>query len=295
MSEQGTPDPGDVKLDDAGEKVQSVRFTDTQAEAAAKLAAEKDTQSAESLGIDQASFDKFVKEGVMDWASYGKEQAFKATEAAKAAAEKAPEPTEAEKAAAAEVAKTAANAEKVVKDAGLDWDEVTAQVIETGELTPEDTKKLVDMGIPEIVIEDYIRSVHKEASAHIASVLDAFGGQETFDKVFAGVQQHATDDQKEQIDTLLRDETTFGLGVQLANQLAGTSPAEPVKGTPVSSARNQVAPTATDAKGFDNFEAQVAAQRDPRYKTDPEYRAEVMSRIAASAFEVNPRTHSGGM
>jgi hypothetical protein len=52
---------------------------------------------------------------------------------------------------------------------------------------------------------------------------------------------------------------------------------------------------AGDAKGFESFEAQVVAQSDPRYKTDPEYRAQVMQRIAASAFDMNPRTHTSGL
>ena len=66
------------------------------------------TVDAASLGVDQASFDKYYKEGNFDWASYGKEQAFKASQEFEATKEATTEEVQPEAAAA-------------VADAGLDW------------------------------------------------------------------------------------------------------------------------------------------------------------------------------
>lgn len=285
-------DPGDIKPDAVVPAQQSVRFTETIVDAKDKIASAEDVASAESLGIDQASFDKFVKDGVMDWASYGKEQAFKAAQKpAETTPAADPKATEAN----AEDAATAANAQEVVEAAGLNWDEVTEKVAASGELDAADKAKLVEMGIPEVVIDDYVRAVSKEATAHIETVMTAFGGEEGFNTVFEAVQANATDEQKDQIDGLLRDPATFDVGVALANKLAGAEPAAaPLQGKPVAGASNQVTTSEAGAKPFETYEAQVAAQGDPRYNTDPEYRDSVIKRIMVSPA-LNPRAHAGGL
>lgn len=288
-----TPAPGDIAPTAPVDKTQAVRFTQTQADAAAAIAAADDVASAESLGVDQASFDKYVKDGVMDWASYGKEQAFKAAQKpAEPVAD--PEQAAADAKATAEDAETAANAQQVIEKAGLNWDEVTAKVAADGELSAEDKAKIVAMGVPEVVIDDYVRAVSKEAGAHIDAVMNGFGGEENFNKVFAAVQENATDDQKEQIDGLLRDPETFDMGVQLANKLAGTAPAAPLQGQPVAGAQNQVTTSEAASKPFDTYQEQVAAQGDPRYNTDPAYRDSVIKRIMVTP-DLNPRAHTSGL
>ncbi len=108
--------------------------------------------------------------------------------------------------------------------------------------------------------------------------------------------EHATEEQRDQIDALLRDEATIDAGVNLAFQLAQVEASGPTQNAePVAGARN-AAQGAADAQPFNSFQEMVQAQRDPRYKTDPAYRDEFMKRAAASQnVEMNPRLHSGGM
>lgn len=293
---QHKPDAGDVTPTAPTPAQQGVRFTETIEGAQGAIAKEGEAATAESLGIDQASFEKYVKDGVMDWASYGKEIAFKnAQKPAEPAADPKPtEPTEADPA----DAETAANAQDLAEKAGVDWDAAARQIAETGELSEEDRQKMIAIGVPELVIDDYVRVSVKEIGDHVENVQNAFGGEEAFQTVFNAVQENATDEQKDQIDSLLRDPATFAVGVQLAHQLAEVEPAPsiapPMEGKPVAGGVN-AGLAAGDAKGFESFEAQVVAQSDPRYKTDPEYRAQVMQRIAASAFDMNPRTHTSGL
>lgn len=294
--------PGDITPVVGTPGQQAVQIDTTQAAAQAAIDAAAKTASADSLGIDQASFDKFVKDGVMNWEAYGKERAFK--DAQKPAAPVAPVTPPADPATPAADpatpdpttdAQTAADAQAVIQNAGLDWDAVTASVVENGKLSDEDTAKLVALGIPEVVINNYITSVQKEAGAHIDTVLAGFGGEEKFNAVFEAVQKNATDEQREQIDTLLRDPATFDVGVTLANKLAGMEPAAPLQGKPVAGAQNQVASAgAEDGKPYETYQAQVAAQSDPRYKTDPAYRDSVIKRIMVTPG-TNPRAHTGGM
>jgi hypothetical protein len=291
---------GDVKPEVQPDGSQAVRFTETIVDAKDAIAKEAEAATAESLGIDQASFDKYVKDGVMDWASYGKEQAFKA---AQKPAEEAPaEPKAGEGEAAAADAEKAANAQDLAEKAGIEWEQAAASIVESGDISEADRKALTDMGLPEFVIDDYIEAVKRDADGYISTVMDAFGGEAQFEQVFNAVTEKATDEDRTRIDDLLRDPKTFQFGVQLAYETAGiqapapgTQPATaPAPAVPAGGAVN-AAPGDAGVTGFADFNEMVAAQRDPKYKTDPEYRAQFMKRARASNIDMNPRLHTSGL
>jgi hypothetical protein len=308
MSEDKTEDKtGDVKFEQTPATSSGERFTDTMEQAAAKVAAAKATANLpeELQGMDAASLEKYYKEGVFNWEAYGKEQAFKAKQAANKADSDAENKDEtsakdAEKKdgeAAKEAAKLSEDQQKAIKDvankAGVDWQAAAQSIVDSGKLSDDDRKKLLDVGIPEVVIDDYARLIHKEAGEQIAKVIDSMGGETNFDKVFDGLQANATEDQRNHVDSLLRDPATFDAGIQLAVNLSKvdvkTKPGQTVVTT------NRAAPSQDSVVAFKNFQEQMTAQRDPKYKTDPEYRAQVMKRIAASEYSINPRGHTSGL
>jgi hypothetical protein len=243
------------------------------------------TVDAASLGVDQASFDKYYKDGNFDWANYGKEQAFKASQASEA-------PTEAK---AEEVQPEAAAA---VADAGLDWNSLGAKVSEQGNIDESDYAALTAIGIPEGVISDYIRAVQVSAQSIIDSVIDDFGGQDSFDAVYAALHVNTTEEQRNKLDGLLRDEDTRAAGIAQALKMAGmdapTQPNAQPAPQPVASQGN-AANAPGSVVGFTTQEEQIQAQRDPRYATDPAYREQVIQRIAASTYNMNTRMAGAGL
>ena len=274
----------------------AIRFTETIEQAqAAKEAATAVTP--ESLGVDQASFDKYHKDGAFDWASYGKEQAFKATQRATEPA-KEPAKDEERKSEAPRHSDTPEAQDKVA-EAGLDWDALGGKISEDGDISAEDYKALADIGVPEQVVKQYVDMVKNDAQSMIDDVIEQAGGQETFDAVYDALQSKPIE-LRRKIDGLLGDPDTRQYGVDLMFKEAGIQrdtgapPAAQPRQEP-GSANNRNPGSAPASQGFASFEEQVAAQRDPRYRTDLNYRNEVMAKIGASTFDMNPRTHTGGL
>jgi hypothetical protein len=275
----------------------AVRFTETIEEARAKTEA-AGAATPESLGVDQASFDKYHKDGDFDWASYGKEQAFKAaqhaTEPAKEPAKEEARQSDAPRHSDTEEAQTK------VADAGLDWDGLGVKISEEGDISEADYKALAGIGVPEQVVKQYVEMVKGDAQGLIDDVIEQAGGQESFDAVFDALQDKPMETRKK-IDTLLSDPDTRPYGIDLMFKEAGIQRSQP-ESAPAppqdmyqGNANNRNPSSAGNTQGYASFEEQVAAQRDPRYRTDLTYRNEVMAKIGASTFNMNPRTHTGGL
>lgn len=285
---------GDVAVEAPKDMTSAQRFTETIEEAKGKIAEAAVTENLppELEGMDQASLDKYYKDGVFNWEAYGKEQAFKAKQQEAKPADAAQTEDQSEEGISDEEND---NIKQATEAAGIDYDAAANSILETGNISDEDRAKLVATGIPEFVIDDYVRLMATDVNARVEQTIEALGGNDTFVQVFEGLQQKATDEQRDMIDDMIRDPATFKAGIQLAKDLSGVDVPEPAPNTQITGGRNQAAPTAAEVTGFGSFEEQMAAQRDPKYKSDPAYRGEVMKRIAASTYTVNPRAHTGGL
>jgi len=259
--------------------------------AAAKAA----TASAEQLGVDQASFDKYYNRETADfnWQAYAKELEFKAQQGTKPAEE---EPAKEEK------PEETKEAEQVVADAGLNWDELGGKIGEKGTIDDADFEALAKIGIPKEIAQNYIDLVKGQADQLITDVHTDFGGEAEFNRVYDALQE-VPEDKLNAIDDLLRDKSTRGAGVAAAYAAAGLEQpgAAPAANGSASTATagnrgaQNAAPAQGDPKGYASFEDQVRAMRDPRYYSDPAYRDEVMRRTAASTYDYNPRQHTSGL
>tara|TARA_R110000851_G_scaffold293451_1_gene448066 strand:+ start:590 stop:1372 length:783 start_codon:yes stop_codon:yes gene_type:complete len=240
--------------------------------------------SAATLGVDQASFDKYHKEGQeFDWASYGKELAFKQQQAATAETPDAEEtPAQTEVAAA-------------VDAAGLDWDALQDKIQKTGKLDASDYEALRAAGIPDNVSMGYVDGIELGKQQFIDAVIDKVGGQESFNVLHETLFNNATQEQRDTIDVLLRDESTQDAGIALAYQYAGITPgpqAAPAPAlAPLATSQGARAPLAAAEVAFASFDEQVQAQQDPRYRTNATYRASVERRIGSSTWSHNIRSH----
>jgi hypothetical protein len=269
----------------------AVRFSESIAEAKAKLESPADAVSPESLGVDQASFDKYHKEGNFDWQSYAKELEFKQTQKGQA-------PDEPKKATDAPQHSDNVEAADKVAEAGLDWNELGAQITSTGTIADADFAALQAIGVPQEVVDNYINMVKGQSQDMIDSVITGFGGQEQFNQVFDALQELPVE-KRDALDVLIMDPSTRAAGVAASYAAAGiTPPGNAPAPAPVvrNGAQNQAsAPASSSNSGYGSWEEQVQAQRDPRYKRDVAYRNEVMERIGRTDFGSNPRTHTGGL
>jgi hypothetical protein len=254
-------------------------------------AARANQASAESLGVDQASFDKYYSKdaGAFNWQAYAKELEYKATQRGEEP-ESPKEPTQ-----EAQPSENEGEAQDKVAEAGLNWDSLGAKIGENGTIDDADFQALADIGVPREIAENYIDMVKGQANQLINDVHTQFGGEEEFNRVYDGLE-NIPEDKLNAIDDLLRDSSTRAAGVAAAYAAAGLTP----NGRPAPAATHQrgaqnAAPSSQSAQGFTSFEEQVSAMRDPRYYSDPAFRNEVIQRVAASTYDLNPRQHTSGL
>lgn len=244
----------------------------------------------ESLGVDQASFDKYYKEGNFNWQGYSKELEFKMSQKAQTPEPQQPTPSE---------QVTPDSAQAAVEDAGLDWDTLSAKITNAGDLEDSDYAALVAAGIPEDISRNYVRMVQQDAENTVADVMSKFGGEEGFTQVYNGLLENTTLEIRNQIDGLLRDPVSREAGIAMAWQYSGLqnpgTPAPPPPPAAPAASRANPGQTPSSTQGFASMEEQALAMNDPRYRTDPTYRAEVERRSMAAAYDFNPRRHTGGL
>lgn len=81
------------------------------------------------------------------------------------------------------------DAKKIVEDAKLNWDDVSAEFGETGAISDETRKALNDANIPDMVIDGYIKGIQAEQTALTNEVYEIAGGQEQYDIIKAWVDE----------------------------------------------------------------------------------------------------------
>lgn len=263
------------------EKIQSAHIPDPEPSVPA---------TAESLGVDQASFDKYYKDGNFNWEGYAKEQAWKDSQKP---AEAKPEskPSNAPQHSDTKEAQTA------VENAGLNWDDLGAKISDDGDISPEDYDALARIGVPKEVVQNYIAMTKQQSQGMIDDIIDKSGGQEMFNQVYDRLQSKPLE-LRNRIDSMLTDPSTRQYGIDMMFKEAGLEPPTGAAQQPAappqqqSGAQNRVG-TDGAIQPFQSFEEQVAAQRDSRYNTDPAYREEVIRRALAGKYTTGAGHTSG--
>lgn len=243
--------------------------------------------TAESLGVSQAQFEKYYKaDKGYNWEAHAREVEYRDKQQATKTLE--PEATP-----AAETPEADADAKELVEKAGLNWDNLGTEIADNGELSEASMKALKDLGIPENVIQAHVNGVIRDTEAHVADVHKEFGGDEAFATANQWIVGNLDEAQIQEFNVKLNDPSQYKAAVAELVKLSGVS-ASP-KAQRLEAPNAQVAPAAKAVKPFADSHEMSAAFRDPRYKTDPEFRNEVAARVGASDVRYNARSHSGGM
>jgi hypothetical protein len=164
---------------------------------------------------------------------------------------------------------------------GYDFTDYAQEFNDRGQLSEESYEKIAEeYGFSKEIVDTYIagqqaRSQNSDASLE-KDVLDHAGGQEEFNKVAAWAKQNSPDLVSAYQATLATRNAT---AIKLAYDAIKESYTKDVGGDPKLTFGKGRPGT---VKAFRSTEEVVAAMRDPRYKNDPAYRADVAARIAAA-------------
>jgi len=187
-----------------------------------------------------------------------------------------PDTTEAPKTEDAHQA-TQESAKDALAASGLDYDAFSREFAEGGALSDDSYLKLEQAGIPRDVVDAYIEGQRALAEGVRNEVLATVGGEQSYADM---VQWAATNMSKAEIDAFNRvvdgrDKGQVMLAVQglkARYEAANGSNPKLINGST----------TGDSGAVFRSTAELTAAMRDPRYRTDPAYRADVMQRLSGS-------------
>lgn len=171
------------------------------------------------------------------------------------------------------------DAKKELADKGVDFDALTKEYEENGSLSEASMKALADAGYPKSVVDAYIRGMEATAERYVDAVMDIAGGKEAFTQMvefIKGLGQEEINAYNSAIEegNLSKLSVMFdGYKARMVSKY-GTNNRSILGGSSSGSM----------GRGFANKNAMVKAMNDPKYDSDPEYRAKVQNMIMYSDF-----------
>lgn len=173
-----------------------------------------------------------------------------------------------------------ADAKAAVEAAGLNFEDLGKQVVETGDISKEARDALLAKGIPADVIDEHVKGVKAQIDLGVKSAHDAAGGTEKFTAMSEWAAKDATEEQLLTYNTLVQKGDAKSINAAIV-YLKGAY--EAANGT---TAARRVEGSANGAPSNDVYQSRqqvTAAMKDSRYKTDSAYRAEVEAKVKRSS------------
>lgn len=215
--------------------------------------------------------EKFWKDGKADYA--GLAESYKQLESGKAkpatAAEVPPE--------AAAVA-TKEDAAQALESVGLDYAAISARYQASGSLDPADRAALNKAGVPDGMIDAYVAGQQAQADAFLSSVYDSVGGQEKFTELVTWAKTGLSAAELTAYNKTVEGGDPAATKLAVAGLQARFEAANGVTPNLVTASTG----AAVGGPVFRSTTELTTAMNDPRYKTDPAYRQDVIERLNRS-------------
>lgn len=168
-------------------------------------------------------------------------------------------------------------AREVVEGAGLDFDTISSRYTETGQIADEDYAALEKAGISRSMVDAYVAGQEALAAQLVSDVFSTAGGQDAYVALTEWAGSNLPADEVNAFNNVVDggDMNAIKLAVSgLKARYEQANGAEPRLLT----ATNQ----SVSGESFRSTAELTAAMRDPRYKTDPAYRADVQAKLSRS-------------
>lgn len=169
-------------------------------------------------------------------------------------------------------------AEQVLADKGLSFEDFSTEFAETGALSADSYAKLEKAGIPKAMVDSYIAGQTALAASYEADVKSAAGGAEQFDEVTAWAAANLTDAEKIAYNKAIDSGDIAQAKLAVAGLKQKFDTANPTEG-------NLLAGRFANGVGesYESTAQMTADMSNPLYKTDPAFRKKVQDKIARSS------------
>jgi len=160
----------------------------------------------------------------------------------------------------------------------LKLEDFDAELNQFGQLSPNSRQRLVDSGIPEAMVDAYVANRQSSKEAAMNDAYEAAGGKEKFEGMRAWVGQELGQDAVKALDNAVNSGDPY-------------TRESVIRGMYARYAEANSEPTLVEGRGaggktgasFGSWEEVQEAMKDPKYRRDPAYRAEVERKIARSS------------
>lgn len=168
-------------------------------------------------------------------------------------------------------------AKAAVENAGLDFDALSAEYEEKGDLTPESYEKLAKAGITKDIVDQYIAGVEAIKTNLANAAFSVAGGEEQYNAMVTWAATNMTQAEIEAYDKAVNSTNPDVIKMAVMG-LKGRY--ETVNGSEPQLLSGDVG--AVSGAKFESWAQVREAMRDPKYSKDPAYRAQVEAKLARS-------------
>lgn len=162
-------------------------------------------------------------------------------------------------------------------NAPMSFDKFHSEWGEKGELSEESFSELEKMGIPREYVNRYIEGMSAVGDSMARATYEAVGGQQRYQEMIGWAAENFSQDEIEAYNKAIESDPqsrTFALN-SLKSRFESSNGPEP---------KFLGGQTRATKSGFQSTDEMIRAMGDPRYKTDPAYRADVERRVFNASF-----------
>ncbi len=178
-----------------------------------------------------------------------------------------------------------------VSDAGLDFDVLRGKILDNGNIDESDFVALEGIGMPREIVQEYVDLATAHGARRVSEVETALGGD--MGAVTAWATANLTQAERDGYDVMLNSDNWEPAAATLRNQM-GMSPLQAQPQGAIIQAPNAASPGAGTEQPFASQDELNRAIADKQYKTDPQYRANVLMRASKSHYANSGSTGAHG-
>ena len=153
--------------------------------------------------------------------------------------------------------------------------EFSSEFFETGDVSEESRKAIVDMGIPREYVDAYISGQQAVLKNHFDGIYSEVGGEESYNKMTSWAAENLPEGEQEAFNNAVSkgnpDEIMFAIrSLHSRWMAAGNAPRDLLQGNTSSE---------FSGSGFRSLAELTEAMKDPRYAKDAAYRQDIETRL----------------
>lgn len=187
----------------------------------------------------------------------------------KAAAEETEEKKEAEE-------PTEDKAKEVTENAGLDYDALSAEYAENGELSDDAYAKLEEAGIPKDLVDSYIKGQEALSASKGNEIVESVGGQDAYQDMIKWAKDNFSADEISGYNDVVNGTNQAAIKFAVEGLKARYDAANKEPSFVSGKAANET------PSGYRSWAEVKVDMGNPKYNTDPAFRADVAAKLANS-------------